>query len=331
MDAPDLIIDKTTRIKIIEALAEKLQANYIYPDIAEQVSKGLLEHEEMGDYIGLSEGEFFAYALTQHLQEVNQDEHLWVRYHPHPLPEDEGYLSQNQEWEDTQIIKAKKSYFGINKVCNLPAEIGYIKIHNFPRTRWGTETATAAITSLAHNKALIIDLRNCIGGYPDMVVFIGSYFFDKQPVHLSSIYWADEDRTEEFWSLPEVPGERFINKPVFILTSRETFSAGEGFTDCLQALKRAVVVGQQTDGGGNLGASFRLHPQFEAFIPVGRAFNPHTGEDMEKRGITPDFPTPPEQALELAYRLALEAVGNEMAEEEIESLVREMAEVVEKL
>lgn len=48
---------------------------------------------------------------------------------------------------------------------------------------------------VAHTSALIIDLRQCQGGYGGMVALILSYLFDEEPVQLNSMYWADEVET----------------------------------------------------------------------------------------------------------------------------------------
>jgi len=50
-----------------------------------------------------------------------------------------------------------------------------------------------------------------------------------------------------------------------------------------------VLVGEKTGGGAHAGASYRLHPHFEAFIPVGQVSNPVNGADWEGRGVTPDI------------------------------------------
>jgi C-terminal processing protease CtpA/Prc len=94
------------------------------------------------------------------------------------------------------------------------------------------------------------------------------------------------------------------------------------------------VVGEQTDGGAHAGAYYRLHPHFEAFIPVGRAINPVTGGNWERSGVTPDVPVPAEQALAAAYRLALESVIERLGAADsgpIGVLLEEAREALDKL
>lgn len=308
MDSDQLALDHAARVEIVRSLAEKLKAGYVFPDIAEQIVANLQKHLEDGDYNDLSEGELFALALTMHLQEVNHDEHLWVRCHAQPLPEHEAQLRQNPEWQAERRLEARLDNYGLHKVERLPGNIGYLDIHYFHRPAWGGETAVAAMNFLANTEALIIDLRACEGGYPGMIALISSYLFGEEAIHLDSIYWRDDDITQQYWTLPYIPAKHFTDKPVYLLIGKVTFSGGEGFAYSMQARKRAVLVGEKTDGGANPGASYRLHPHFEAFIPVGRAINPLTGTNWEGCGVTPDIVTAPEQTFTVAYSMALKAL-----------------------
>ena len=51
---------------------------------------------------------------------------------------------------------------------------------------------------LANTNVLIVDLRKCRGGDPDMIALIISYLFSKERVHLTSLYWREEDVTQEY-------------------------------------------------------------------------------------------------------------------------------------
>lgn len=308
MDTDNIQIDQGMQLDIVRNLVDRLDECYVYHEIAEQVCTHLLHHLESGDYADIVEGDFFAYALTFHMQDVSRDEHLWVRWHPERLPGGEPALRKQQTWLSSLHEEAKLANYGLRKVERLPGNVGYMDISCFHKAEWGAETATAAMNYLASAQALIIDLRSCTGGYPSMVTHFVSYLYGDEPVLLNSIYWRDEDVTQQYWTNPFVQGRKFIDKPVFVLTSPVTFSAGEEFAYDLQALQRATVVGERTGGGAHAGASYRIHANFEAFIPVGRAINPVTRGNWQGSGVAPDICVPHEQALETAYRMALEAI-----------------------
>jgi hypothetical protein len=112
----------------------------------------------------------------------------------------------------------------------------------------------------------------------------------------------------ESWTLPTVPGERYLDKPVYILTSPRTFSGAEEFSYDLQTQKRATIVGEPSGGGANPGGPVRLADHFEAFMPRGHAINPITKTNWEGTGVQPDVRAPQADALNAAQALALKAL-----------------------
>jgi len=302
------MLERDLYAEIIESLSDKLRAYYIFPYMAEKICESLKEHLEDGDYKDITEGEFFAYALTTHMQEICQDEHLWVRWHSEPLLDDEENLRLSEVWMQEQQLQAKIGNYGFHKVERMAGNVGYLEIRNFHRPSWGGHIAVAAMNFLSNTDVLIIDLRKCSGGYPGMVSLISSYLLGEEPVHLNSIYWRDDDFTQQHWTLPYVPGQRLDDKSLYILISKQTFSGGEGFAYDMQARKRAIIIGEQTDGGAHPGASYRLHPHFEVFIPIGLPTHPITGKNWEGVGVTPDIPVSAELALKVAHKMALEAI-----------------------
>jgi len=187
---------------------------------------------------------------------------------------------------------------------------------------------------LSDTNALIIDLRKCTGGFPGMIALVCTYLFEDEPVLLGSIYWRDEDNTQQYWTLPYVPGKRYLDKPVYVLTSKVTYSGGEMFADIMQTRKRAAIIGEKTDGGANAGASYRIHPHFEAFIPIGRVINPLTGLNWEGCGISPDITVPNEQSFNSAYKLALQSAIADLAEPSNavqQNMVKEAQEILKNL
>jgi len=320
--------DTSTNTEVIRLLSEKLKTYYIFPDVAEKICVGLQKHLENGDYTDLIDDEFFAYALTTHMQEICHDEHLWVRWHSESLP-DEETLRLSTEWKETQQLQAKVNNFGIYRVERMAGNIGYVDIRYFHRPSWGGDIAVAAMNFLANMSAIIIDLRKCSGGYPEMISLISSYFLGREPVHLSDVYWRDDDTTNHYWTLPYIPGQTLEDKPLYLLISRETFSAGEGFAYDMQARKRATLVGEQTDGGAHPGASYRLSQHYEAFIPIGCPTHPITKQNWEAIGVTPDVQIASEKALTAAHKMALASVIESLSHSTLEPLKSLLAEAQE--
>jgi hypothetical protein len=314
MDTKQVVIDTATHTEIIQNLSEKLKAYYVFPDIAEQISMRLQMHLDGGEYTNIKDGELLSKVLTEHIQEVNQDKHLRVWWYPEPLPDCEGPMHQNQEWQDEWHQQAKFDNYGLHKVERLPGNVGYLDIREFYNSSWGGDTAVAAMIFLANTNILIVDLRKCRGGDPDMVALIISYLFGEERIHLNSLYWREKDVTEQYWTLSYVPGIRFGDKPVYVLTSKDTFSGGEEFAYNLKTRQRATLIGEATGGGAHPGTTYRLHPHLEVFIPNGRAINPITGTNWEGSGVIPDILIPQEQALKVAYSMALKSIIGSLGE-----------------
>lgn len=314
------MIETAIQIEVIRCLSEKLRVFYLFPDVAEKICASLQKHFDDGDYIDISEGDFFAYALTTHMQEICHDEHLWVKWHSEPLPDGEEALRLSKEWREVQQLQAKLNNYGFQKVERMAGNVGYVDIRYFQRSSWGGDIAVAAMNFLANMYAIIIDLRKCSGGYPGMVSLVSSYLLGEEPLLLSSIYWRDDDKTQQYWTLPYVPGQSLADKPLYILVSKETFSAGEGFAYDMQARKRGIIIGEQTDGGAHPGASYRLNPHFEAFIPIGCLTHPITNRNWEGLGVIPDFPVSSERALIIAHKMALKSIIQALGDPQSEPL-----------
>ncbi|MEX2114665.1 MAG: S41 family peptidase, partial [Pirellulales bacterium] len=194
------------------------------------------------------------------------------------------------------------------KVERLEGNIGYIQLRGFHPAELGGKAAAEAMQAVADTDALIIDLCTNGGGAPSMVALVCSYLFGPEPVHLNDLYFRPDDRTHQWWTLPYLPGDRYVGKPVYVLTSERTFSAAEEFAYNLKNLKRATIVGETTGGGANPGGRKRLDDHFTMFLPSGRAINPITKTNWEGTGVTPDVAVPAELALKAAQLAALKAI-----------------------
>ena len=168
---------------------------------------------------------------------------------------------------------------------------------------------------LGNVDAIIFDLRDNGGGDPKMVALISTYLFD-QPTHLNDIYNRKEDATTQFWTLPYVPGKRLAGKPVFVLTSKYTFSAAEEFAYNLKNLKRGTIIGETTGGGAHPVSGQRIDDHFMIGVPSGRAVNPISKTNWEGTGVEPDIKVPANQALEVAKEKALEEIRKDEAKRE---------------
>jgi C-terminal processing protease CtpA/Prc len=161
---------------------------------------------------------------------------------------------------------------------------------------------------VADTQALIFDLRRNGGGSPHGAIFWNSYLFPDADTHLNSIYDRESETTRQFWTLAYVPGRRYLDRPVYVLTSGDTFSGAEEFAYNLQQQHRATLIGETTRGGAHPTEPFPLTPTLEITVPVARSVNPVSGTNWEGTGVEPDITVPAAEAFDTAYPLALRAV-----------------------
>lgn len=291
-------LDAATRAAVLEGALKALNENYVFPEMAKQMDAAIRARMQRGEYDQITSGAAFAAKLTDDLREVCRDKHLRVVYNAEPLPRRNGAPPGASADQD------RVRNFGFEKVERLSGNVGYLELRGFMDVARAAETATAAMNFLTHTDALIIDLRRNGGGQPAMVAFLSSYLFDK-PTHLNDIYERPTNRTQQFWTRAEVPGQRYGNKPVYVLTSKLTFSGAEEFSYNLKNLKRALIVGETTGGGAHPVNFHRLAEHFGIGVPFGRAINPITKTNWEGTGVAPDVAVPAAQALSVAHLAAL--------------------------
>lgn len=178
---------------------------------------------------------------------------------------------------------------GFEKLELHPGNIGYVKVDWFPDSSRCGEIAEAVMRKLNATDAVIFDLRDNRGGFPEMVRMMADWLFD----HPTSWYNPRALSPEQSITHSPVSESRLANKPVLVLTSSHTFSGGEHFIYDLKTLKRATIVGETTSG-----ASHGSGPPPEGTKPI-----------WEGTGVEPDVKVKAADALETAERLALNAIG----------------------
>ena len=294
-------LNATARDRIIAKVAGILDESYVFPEAGKKLAVTLRAREKSGEYKAFFDGEGFARKLTADLQEVSHDKHLEVRFSFVVQPPD--MFTKPPDDDPTLRKRLLASNCGFEKVEHLPTNIGYLKFNLFADPGICAPTATAAMNSLADSDALIIDLRDNNGGRPGMVTLMASFLF-KEPTHLNDTYIRKENITKQSWTSVDVLGKRFVDKPVFVLTSKATFSAAEGFSYALKNLKRATLIGETTGGGAHPVEPHRIDDNFFIIVPSGRSISPITKTDWEGTGVEPDVKVPAASALDEALKRA---------------------------
>lgn len=306
---------------VVDSISSKLNANYVFPEIATKMIAKIASKLEKGKYTSILDPQEFSTTLTADLQAISNDKHLRVFFAPDQIAEQQQTVTSEDSiaYLNRHINNMKRNNFGFKEVKIMAGNIGYLDLRSFSDVTYAGETAVSAMNFLSNTDAIIIDLRNNGGGSPAMIQLISSYLFGNESVHLNNFYWRPSDRNSQTWTLPHVSGTRSPDTPVYVLTSGGTFSAAEEFSYNLKHLERATLVGETTGGGAHPGGSLVATDRFMVWVPTGRAINPITNTNWEGTGVSPHIETPAAEALNAAYKNALELLIKNNKEEGLQS------------
>src|SRR5262249_3834812 len=276
-------LDGAERQRVIAAASIELRKHYVNRDAAPLIAAALLMHEKRGGYDKVTDAVAFAGIVTQQMRDIAGDRHLSLDYFDEPVPEQQPRTPAGEMGQYRALMKQQNCTF--EKVEILPGNVGYLKLNSFPDVSLCEAKAIAAMKALNHAEAVIFDLRENRGGEPAMVQRMAAYLFD----HPEYWYNPRENTTERSWTKSPVPGNLLADKPVYILTSSQTFSGAEQFCYDLKMLKRATLIGETTAGASHAGVFHRIDDHFGMGIPEVKAINPYSQNDWTGVGVSPDM------------------------------------------
>ncbi|MDT8759361.1 S41 family peptidase [Sphingomonas psychrotolerans] len=289
--APPNTLDAAVRRDIVAKLSEALRERYIFPEVGDRAAARINAALDAGEYSELADRTDFVQRLDADVRAIAKDKHLNV-FSPIGAPPPRGPAMPVEEE-------------GITRADRLAGGIGYIEVVGFPPPQASKPVVDRAMSALKGSRALIIDVRRNGGGSPEAVAYFVSYLV-RQGQPLTAIV-SRVPKTREFTrhdaSSTPTPVS-FAGIPVYVLTSKNTFSGGEDFAYTAQALKRATIVGEVTGGGANPAGPVDLGHGVIVTIPFGRSENPITKANWEGRGVQPDVAVAASDGLAVALKRA---------------------------
>jgi len=304
----NVTLDAAMRTRVIDGALAKLNEFYVSPETAKQMEVAIRTRQQKGEFDSVASGSAFAAMLTADLRDVSHDKHLGVTFSPVPLPEQPRSATPSPEALALYRKQMERSNCGFEKVEVLPGNIGYVRFDMFASPDFCGPTAISAMNFLANVDAVIFDLRGNGGGDPKMIALMCTYLF-AEPTHLNDAWERKSGETQQYWTLSYVPGKRLATQPVYVLTSRQTFSGAEEFSYDLQNLKRGTIVGETTGGGAHMVRGERIDAHFMIGVPFAKAINPISKTNWEGTGVVPDVKVPADDALSTAEKLATDKLA----------------------
>lgn len=299
-----VFINASFEPSLIVNMAKIIMDNYCSPENLEGMKEAVEATSSNTDVLNIPDAESLANVLTNGIQTTIGDPRLKVFYQPNYVP---IVPPKMPPLPPEQLIALLQTSI---KLDILEGNIGYLRIDHI----LGEETAEKVgplLLELVWNKilptsALIFDLRYTSSGEISGIPYIVSYFSEEDPlIHIDSVYDRPSNTTTELFTMSTLLGERYgINKPLIILTSKNTKGIAEDVAYCLQKLKRATIVGEKTAGGSVKVDDIKVgDTDFYITVPTAKSINPVTGSTWEVTGVTPDVEVNAEDALATAIKI----------------------------
>ena len=288
-------LDATSVERSVRDVAAVFAREYFDIPMIESVRAALSAGLVNGRYGKAADAAELAQWLTSDMSAVTGDKHIAVQLARPPGP---GAPAPTRDLPTTA---------GFRRTEILAGNIGLLEMTFFLRVVEHQAALNEAMKVLQPTAALILDMRANTGGSPGTVALLMSYFFDEVGRPLFEIIPRSGER-QLYSSTRDPIAWRDSKRPVFVLTSRNSFSGGEGLAFLLQDAKRATVVGEVTAGAANPGRPYPVNDLFEVTVPNGQLLTVSSRKNWEGRGVTPDVLVPAADALNEAHTRALAAL-----------------------
>src|SRR5262245_14527298 len=104
------------RAQLCGAIADALQMDYVFPEVADKLADQLWAQARSGAYAQLTNGDALAQQLTAELRAVSRDDHLGVQFYAQGAPDEPPRGTPSED----ELQRMRADNFGFHKVERLP-------------------------------------------------------------------------------------------------------------------------------------------------------------------------------------------------------------------
>ena len=236
-------------------------------------------------------------TLTKLIDELN-DGHVSLSPTEAQYPRYVSGQSRGPALNHTSLDLIKSHYLTENHLASptitygkLPDNVGYIYLSGLDEMRRNYEkNFDTMLSALQGTKALVLDIRDNSGGRDDLAQYIAGRFADQRRLYMKSRKRNGPQHNQftewQAWYV-QPTGSRQYTKPIILLTSDDTFSAGETFTLAMKRLPHVRQVGISTYGAFSDRVERDMPNGWRFTVSVGE-YRDHNGVSWEGRGLAPD-------------------------------------------
>lgn len=271
---------------LVRATTEAMRDVYVDEQVGQAIGPRLMARRDRllaaGDLPALVD------VLGAELRALTGDVQLGARFSALPL--DPAMNEGPGRSPEPHAHGAFQHEVGIRLVTVLDANVGFLDVAHLKDELGLEEHLPDAMRTLAGTDALLLDLRRIHEGTPEAVALLVSYFVEGD-VHLSDLVIRRTGEARPLRTREDLDGPRYLDRPLFVLVSADTFGAGEDVAYTLQQLGRAKVVGEPTAGGATPARPWRIDDHVLLLLPDREPRNAITGTHWGGVGVQPDVAT----------------------------------------
>lgn len=305
-------MSKNQKDEFLNDLVLSFKDEFLWKEKGKEIAEKLNYKIKNGDYLNIKEADFFVETLNRDLFILSNDLHLNVEL----MKKEPSNPSNTSKSITSSTIQKERISNGTY----------YLKFDVFPRLSPDFKNELGEVmSSLENPKSIIIDLRDNSGGSDETVNYLIGYFFKEKKQLATSYQWNTAPK--KVWAISKDKSNTFSETDLIILTSQSTFSAAEIFTQRLQSLNRAIVIGEKTRGAAHRTMTYLMNDIFLLHWPYERSVPVENGKDIEGVGIVPNYFAHYNEA----KMVAIQFIQNGKVNESKEILVPDKTKLIDKL
>lgn len=209
---------------------------------------------------------------------------------------EDGNLTILKVQEDYDIEVAKKYTTDYKQVTEnigfgkLPNNLYYVNVKGTDGLKDVEKQMEKVMTSIAEASGVVVDIRGFYGGYDPVSQYIAGCFASSKKTYMTTRKRNGPKHTDFTapltWEVEPHTSKPFT-KPVLVLTSRFTQSAGETFLLAMKRFDHIKALGDTTAGSFSDNPNFEMYNGWIFSVSVGD-YRAADGKSYEGIGLPPD-------------------------------------------
>lgn len=206
------------------------------------------------------------------------------------------WIAQERRQAEAQLLPGTQGSDIGGRVSwgRLPGNVGYLALTAMAADAGDDDGHRAAmgraldraLAELGDTRALVLDIAHNLGGLDVVSAELAARFADRERLAYTKRPYADARVQPQPVRIAPAGAARY-RKPVYLLTSEFTCSAGETFAMMMRAFPQVTQVGQPTQGIFSDGLA-KLLPNGWVLSLSNEVYRDPAGESFEARGLPPD-------------------------------------------